>query len=38
MTYNCGHYTQTSDLTKYGQDVVLNGTYGLQKLAKKANW
>jgi hypothetical protein len=37
MTYNCGAYTQTSDLTSYGQQVVLDPTYGLQKLAKPAS-
>ena len=37
MTYNCGVYNQTSDLTNYGQDVVLNATYGLQALAKPAS-
>ena len=36
MTYNCGVYTQTSDLTTYGQDVVLNPTYGITALAKPA--
>jgi Cellulase (glycosyl hydrolase family 5) len=37
MTYSGpGIYTQTSDLTTYGQDVVLNPTYGLQVLAKPA--
>lgn len=36
MTYNCGAYTQRSDLTIYGQDVVLNPTYGIAALAKPA--
>ncbi len=36
MTYNCGVYTQPSDLTNYGQDVVLNPTYGITALAKRA--
>jgi hypothetical protein len=37
MTYSGpGIYTQTSDLTTFGQDVVLNPTYGLQVLAKPA--
>ena len=37
MTYaGPGIYTQTSDLTTFGQDIVLNPTYGLQVLAKKA--
>jgi hypothetical protein len=36
MTYSCGVYTQTSDLTIYGQDVVLNPTYGITALAKPA--
>ena len=36
MTYHCGAYTQTSDLTSYGQDVVLNPTYGITALAKRA--
>jgi trimeric autotransporter adhesin len=31
-----GIYTQTSDLTTFGQDIVLNPTYGLQATAKKA--
>ena len=38
MTYNCGLYTQTSDLTLYGKDVVLNPTYGLQATAQLPNW
>jgi hypothetical protein len=38
MTYaGPGIYTQTSDLTEYGQDVVLNPTYGIQALAKPAS-
>jgi mannan endo-1,4-beta-mannosidase len=38
MTYTGpGIYTQASDLTIYGQDVVLNPTYGLQVLAKSAS-
>jgi mannan endo-1,4-beta-mannosidase len=38
MTYKGpGIYTQTSDLTKYGQDVVLNPTYGLQTIATPAS-
>jgi hypothetical protein len=37
MTYNCGIYTQTSDLTEYGQQVVLDPTYGLSVLAKPAS-
>jgi mannan endo-1,4-beta-mannosidase len=37
MTYSCGAYTQTSDLTAYGQDIVLNPTYGLMALAKRAS-
>jgi hypothetical protein len=37
MTYNCAIYTQPSDLTNYGQDVVLNPTYGLSVLAKPAS-
>jgi hypothetical protein len=36
MTYHCGAYTQTSDLTLYGQDVVLNPTYGITAHAKRA--
>jgi hypothetical protein len=36
MTYNCGAYAQPSDLTLYGQDVVLNQTYGIHVLAKPA--
>jgi hypothetical protein len=37
MTYNCGIYTQASDLTDYGVDVVLNPTYGLKTLATPAS-
>ncbi len=37
MTYNCGIYTQPSDLTNYGQDVVLNPTYGITALSKLAS-
>jgi hypothetical protein len=37
MTYNCGAYSQTSDLTEYGRDVVLNSTYGISVLAKPAS-
>jgi hypothetical protein len=38
MTYaGPGIYNQTSDLTDFGQDVVLNPTYGLQAHAKKAS-
>jgi Cellulase (glycosyl hydrolase family 5) len=37
MTYNCGAYTQASDLTNFGQDVVLNPTYGIKTLAKPAS-
>ena len=38
MTYaGPGVYNQTSDLTDFGQDVVLNPTYGLQTHAKKAS-
>ena len=38
MTYaGPGTYTKTSDLTIYGQDVVLNPTYGIQALAKPAS-
>lgn len=37
MTYNCGTYTQASDLTDYGADVVLNPTYGLKSLAVPAS-
>jgi len=36
MTYHCGIYTQTSDLTLYGQDVVLNPIYGISAHAKRA--
>ncbi len=37
MTYSGpGIYTQPSDLTTYGQDVVLNPSYGLSVLAKRA--
>jgi hypothetical protein len=38
MTYaGPGIYTSAADLTDYGQDVVLNPTYGLSKLAKPAS-
>jgi mannan endo-1,4-beta-mannosidase len=37
MTLATGIYTQTSDLSTYGQDVVLNPVYGLQALAKPAS-
>jgi hypothetical protein len=37
MTHNCGEYTQASDLTNFGQDLVLNSTYGLKVLAKPAS-
>ena len=37
MTYHDGAYTQPSDLTIYGKDVVLNPTYGIQALAKPAS-
>jgi hypothetical protein len=38
MTYNGpGTYTQPSDLTEYGLDVVLNPTYGITALAKPAS-
>ncbi len=36
MTYECGQYTQPSDLTDYGQDVILNPSYGISVLAKRA--
>jgi len=36
MTYHCGAYTQTSALTLYGQDVVLNPIYGITAHAKRA--
>lgn len=32
MTYHCSDYTQPSDLTIFGSDVVLNPTYGLSVL------
>jgi mannan endo-1,4-beta-mannosidase len=32
-----GIYTQPADLTSYGQDVVLNPSYGIQALAKRAS-
>jgi mannan endo-1,4-beta-mannosidase len=34
MTYHCGQYSGTSDLTRYGRDIVLNPTYGLKALAR----
>jgi mannan endo-1,4-beta-mannosidase len=38
MTYQGpGIYTQPSDLTNFGQDVVLNPTYGISVLAKPAS-
>jgi mannan endo-1,4-beta-mannosidase len=38
MTYQGpGTYNQPSDLTQYGQDVVLNATYGISALAKPAS-
>jgi hypothetical protein len=38
MTYNGpGLYTTAADLTEYGQDVVLNSTYGLSVLATPAS-
>jgi mannan endo-1,4-beta-mannosidase len=37
MTYNCGTYSKASDLTEYGQQVVLDPTYGLSVLAKPAS-
>jgi mannan endo-1,4-beta-mannosidase len=38
MTYQGpGIYNQPSDLTEFGKDVVLNPTYGLSILAKKAS-
>jgi hypothetical protein len=36
MTHSCGGYTQPSDLTLYGQDVILNPKYGISVLAKRA--
>ncbi len=36
MTYHCGAFAQPSDLTHYGQDVVLNPTYGIKALAKRS--
>jgi hypothetical protein len=36
MTRNCGVYTQASDLTVFGANVVLNPTYGIKALAKLA--
>ena len=37
MTYIAGQYSQPSDLTNYGQDVVLNPTYGITALARRAS-
>lgn len=37
MTSHCSSYTQPSDLTIYGRDVVLNPTYGISVLAKPAS-
>jgi len=36
MTYNCGVYNVPSDLTIYGEDVVLNPVFGIKVLAKPA--
>lgn len=36
MTYARGPFATPADLTIFGKDVVLNPTYGLQVLAKKA--
>jgi len=35
MTYNCGAYGKPEDLTRFGNDVVLNPNYGLKALAKR---
>lgn len=37
MTRNCGRYRKPSDLTRFGQDVVLNPTYGLVAKARVAS-
>jgi len=37
MTTRCGHYTQPSDLTSFGKDVVLDPGYGIAALAKRAS-
>src|SRR5579862_4804609 len=37
MTYNCGAYSRPSDLTNFGQDVVLNPTFGIKALARRAS-
>ena len=37
MTYSCGTYSQPADLTEFGQDVVLNQTYGIAALARRAS-
>ena len=37
MTYNCGAYSRPSDLTNFGQDVVLNPTFGIKALARPAS-
>jgi hypothetical protein len=36
MTLVTGIYNQTSDLSTFGQDVVLNPIYGLKAIAKRA--
>lgn len=37
MTRACGRYRQPSDLTRFGQDVVLNPVYGLVAKANRAS-
>jgi mannan endo-1,4-beta-mannosidase len=37
MQYGCGEYTKPSDLTIFGADVVLNPTYGLSVIARRAS-
>ena len=37
MTNGCGRYTQASDLTNFGKEVVLDPTYGIAVLAKRAS-
>jgi len=37
MTYHCSAYTQPSDLTVFGRDVVLNPTYGIRCSRNRLN-
>jgi hypothetical protein len=37
MTYACGQYSRPSDLTNFGQDVILDPTYGITALSRRAS-